>query len=64
MAHFLYTLLTGVGGMALLAVVWFGVQQFVRHNSPHRAPDCDLLESMSHDCGSCSEAGTCGLHRH
>lgn len=63
MADLIYTFLTGVGGMALIAVAWFGVQSLVRRNSPHLPVDCDLLESMSHDCGNCSEAGSCGLHR-
>ncbi|GMV94629.1 MAG: hypothetical protein AMXMBFR82_44070 [Candidatus Hydrogenedentota bacterium] len=63
MADLIYTFLTGVGGMILIAVAWFGVQSLVRRNSPHLSVDCDLLESMCHDCGSCAEAGNCGLHR-
>ena len=62
MMHLLYTFGTGVGGMVLIAVVWYGVLQLVRRNSPHIPADCDLLEGMGHDCGSCHQSDTCGLH--
>jgi hypothetical protein len=64
MMNVIFSLLTGVGGMVLIAVLWFAVQQLVRRNSPLIPADCDLLESMGHDCGNCSEAGACGIHRH
>lgn len=62
--HFLYTVLTGVGGMVFISIAWYGVQYLVRRNTPHMPADCDLLEAMTHDCGHCAEAGTCGFHRH
>jgi hypothetical protein len=50
--------------MVFIAVVWFVVQQVVRKNSPQAPVDCDLLEGMGHDCGSCAGAESCGHHRH
>lgn len=64
MASLLYSFATGVGGMVFIAVVWFVVQQVVRKNSPQAPVDCDLLEGMGHDCGSCAGAESCGHHRH
>jgi hypothetical protein len=64
MMHLLYSFGIGIGGMVLIAVVWFAVQQFVRRNSPQIPEDCDLLEGMAHGCGNCSESGTCGTRHH
>ncbi len=63
MMHLLYTFGIGIGGMVFIAVVWVGVQQWVRRNTPNVPDDCDLLEGMGHDCGSCNHSDTCGLHQ-
>jgi len=58
----LYSFGMGIGGMAILAAVWFGVQQLARRNTPDLPEDCDLLEGMGHDCGNCGHSETCTLH--
>lgn len=62
MLHLLYTFGIGIGGMIFITVVWVGVQQLVRHNTPNVPKDCDVLEGRVHGCESCDHSDKCSLH--
>ena len=59
----LSSIATGVGGLIAIMLLWLGVQVFVRRHTPEADPDCDLLDGVMHDCGSCGHSGSCNLRQ-
>ncbi len=56
MGNEIFSLLTGVGGFALLMGGWFAVQALARRES-RCGRDQDMLEG--HGCGACDHSGSC-----
>lgn len=49
------SIVTAVGGFAILMGGWFLVQAFYR-----KRPGEDALSHVSHGCGACPQEGSCG----
>jgi hypothetical protein len=62
-------LVTAVGGMLAVMVLWFGIQSFVRWRSGCGA-NKDVLDFMKNGCAGCKGDGAChnrgkeGEHEH
>lgn len=59
----LYALLKAVPGIFCFMAVWMMVQAYIRRRTG-RPADFDVLEEMTHGCGSCGHEGSCGGARH
>jgi hypothetical protein len=57
------SLVTGVVGLVAIMLLWLAVQVFVRRHTPEADPDCDFLEGVMHDCGSCGHSVSCNLRK-
>ncbi|MCC6487923.1 MAG: hypothetical protein IT364_10525 [Candidatus Hydrogenedentes bacterium] len=57
----LSTLITCVGGLVVIMLLWLAVQVFVRRQTPEANPDCDLLRGVIHDCGGCGHSASCAM---
>ena len=54
----LFNLVRAIVGMAVVMVLWFGIQTFVRRRSGCGANQ-DVLDFMKHGCAGCKGNGAC-----
>jgi len=52
----------GVGGVVTLAVLWVGVQEWARRETPGATPDTDMLQQFAGHCHGCAHEGACAGH--
>lgn len=53
-----FEVLQAVAGVFVLMAFWLGVQQYIRKGSK-LDPDTDVLDHVTHGCGSCHNSECC-----